>query len=383
MELISSHTTACDKRLPACLLPENLQVEWGATSTVTIYEQLTLRARQAVDFIQADDDANRRLEMMQENDSIANGLSTTKKGGVYFSWSDCMNCMKIGATRKDDPMPRLRAASTYTITPFTLVAWMPSSKPFRLEATAHRFFKEKRINHRNERSGAGTEFFRMSELDVTEWFASLPECPVERVSKKRKPSTGNQETTGMSEVGEEAIKKKREMHLARHAAFSIKDLITELELKIIPTHYAAVCKMVCTRFKFLNPGCEMFSKKRRTYFYEKDRECLEKLIQEEYLKYLKRRDEEGLCPASKTTRTLGVPGITWEGLFPISGDVQALSAAEDNGATPPAARVEKVGLVKTPDVRVEEVGLVKKTTAVRVGIGLVKRARLSDLSAYS
>jgi hypothetical protein len=83
--------------------------------------------------------------------------------------------MKVGATHKESPQPRLQQLSRYVTSPFTLVAWLPSAAPFRLEAAAHLHFKEKRINASLEtrRRAAGTEFFRISAAEAEEWVSRL------------------------------------------------------------------------------------------------------------------------------------------------------------------------------------------------------------------
>jgi hypothetical protein len=78
----------------------------------------------------------------------------------------------------------------------------------------------------------------------------------------------------------------------RKTAFSIKDLIGEMELDIEPGRVPALCKTVCTRFREIRPGSDVFSKMRRTFFYQQDRACLESILQEEYMKYVVRRAGE-------------------------------------------------------------------------------------------
>jgi hypothetical protein len=95
--------------------------------------------------------------MLELEDRIAKGLHISATGGVYFAWSNCLGCMKIGATRREDPSLRLRELSRYVTSPFKLAAWIPTPTPFRLEAQTHAHFGEKRIRE----AGAGTEFFRI------------------------------------------------------------------------------------------------------------------------------------------------------------------------------------------------------------------------------
>ena len=110
-----------------------------------------------------------RQEMVEMEESFAKGEAAT--GGVYFAWSPCLGCMKIGATHKEDPDVRLRQISSFVTTPFILVAWLPTPTPFRMEAAAHRHFSQQRINSRG--SGAGTEFFRIGEAEAVTYVAGV------------------------------------------------------------------------------------------------------------------------------------------------------------------------------------------------------------------
>ena len=51
-----------------------------------------------------------RREMLERDEMIEQGLPINT-GGVYFAWSDCLKCMKIGATRRDNPYITLREIS--------------------------------------------------------------------------------------------------------------------------------------------------------------------------------------------------------------------------------------------------------------------------------
>ncbi len=111
--------------------------------------------------------------MMEMEDSFAKGEAMSATGGVYFAWSPCLKCMKIGATRKEDPHVRLRQISSFVTSPFILAAWFPTPTPFRLEVDAHLHFKQQRINQRG--SGAGTEFFRIKTVQAVEYVARVGE----------------------------------------------------------------------------------------------------------------------------------------------------------------------------------------------------------------
>jgi hypothetical protein len=239
--------------------------------------ELAIYQSQVIDRIQADEIINRRREKLQIKNTPAEGVTQT--GGVYFAWSDCLNCMKIGATRREDPHLRLRELSSYTTTSFSLVAWFPSAAPFSLENIAHKYFKEKRINTRG--SGAGTEFFHISAGEVETWFHGLSEIPN---AKKRKTEA----EIILSANEKAAIKTERK------SAFSIKNLIDEMGLKVEAAFVPAICKAVCRRYRVEHHLGEMFTRKRQTFFYNQDRECLRKMIENEFSEHQIRRLDEPL-----------------------------------------------------------------------------------------
>ena len=78
----------------------------------------------------------------------------------------------------------------------------------------------------------------------------------------------------------------------RKNAFSLKGLMEQMDIKIDRAFMPAMGKAVSAKFKELCPGGETFSKKKTTYFYDDDRECLEILIQEEYMKHVARQVNE-------------------------------------------------------------------------------------------
>jgi hypothetical protein len=91
--------------------------------------------------------------------------------------------------------------------------------------------------------------------------------------------------------GQSARTTKKTGKLDKRTAFSIKDLIRELELQVDSKDVPIMCKTVCTRFRQMCPGSEMFSRQRQTYFYTHDRECLEGLVREEYTKRIVKKVE--------------------------------------------------------------------------------------------
>ena len=91
------------------------------------------------------------------------GIAYGTTGGVYFAATDALpGYIKIGCTRRHDPMVRLGELSRYVPIPFKLLFWIPTTAPFSLEAKIHRFFAAKRIRNK----GAGTEFFAMASEEI-------------------------------------------------------------------------------------------------------------------------------------------------------------------------------------------------------------------------
>jgi hypothetical protein len=129
------------------------------------FEDFERSVLSALELIRDDDNNNRRLELQDFEDSVSKGILPTTSGGVYFAWSTCLDCMKIGATRRDDPSIRLHELSRHVTVPFTLVGWIPTPTPFRLESVAHAHFAGMRIRN----AGAGTEFFKIDAGIVEEW----------------------------------------------------------------------------------------------------------------------------------------------------------------------------------------------------------------------
>jgi hypothetical protein len=119
----------------------------------------------ALELIRSNDEQERKTEIEELEDSMAKGIILSPTGGVYFAWSECLRCMKIGATRRSNPITRLQELSCYVTTPFTLVGWIPTPTPFRLESLAHSHFAAARIRH----AGAGTEFFNINSTDAASY----------------------------------------------------------------------------------------------------------------------------------------------------------------------------------------------------------------------
>ena len=119
------------------------------------FEQHTLPALLAV---HADDLTHRASEVAELEDDVFSG-KPLPVGGVYLARSSAIKALKIGATRRGEPWPRLRELSRCVPAPFELVAWVPTDRPFKLEREVHAHFAEARILTR----GACTEFFSIDD----------------------------------------------------------------------------------------------------------------------------------------------------------------------------------------------------------------------------
>jgi hypothetical protein len=140
-------------------LPSSTDNSPAALADFEDFERSVLPALKS---IHAEDEHVRRQEIEELEENMAKGIIVPSTGGVYFAWSDCLGCMKIGATRRQDPSLRLQELSRHVTVPFRLVRWVPTPTPFRLEALVHEYFAEARIRN----AGAGTEFFDIDEQFV-------------------------------------------------------------------------------------------------------------------------------------------------------------------------------------------------------------------------
>jgi hypothetical protein len=141
--------------------------EDNSDEALAAFEDFERSVLSALESIRTDEEEYRRDGWLQDMECSVKGGVQETGGGVYFAWSSCLKCMKIGATRRSDPNIRLRELSRYVPVPFTLVAFLPSSMPFRSEAHAHAFFAP----HRLRNPGAGTEFFTIGEAEAKEFLA--------------------------------------------------------------------------------------------------------------------------------------------------------------------------------------------------------------------
>ena len=99
-------------------------------------------------------------------------------------------------------------------------------------------------------------------------------------------------TAAADDEKEEKSKGKNGRKLDKKTAFSLKGLMEEMGIKVDRAFMPAIGKTVSARFRQMCPDSETFSKKKTTYFYEDDKECLEQLVQEEYVKHVLRKVDD-------------------------------------------------------------------------------------------
>jgi hypothetical protein len=139
--------------------------EDNSAVALAAFEDFESSVLPALESIRADDELYRRDALLDLELSLVKGVVKETTGGVYFAWSSCLRCMKIGATRREDPNIRLKELSRYVTEPFTLAAFIPSTMPFRTEVLVHVYFSSSRLRH----TGAGTEFFDIGELEAIDF----------------------------------------------------------------------------------------------------------------------------------------------------------------------------------------------------------------------
>ena len=125
------------------------------------FEESTLPALMAVHALDQEIMISERLQMEED---FANGI-VSKTGGVYMAKTDAFDFVKIGATRRSDPHARLYELSRCVPSPFRLVYWIPTERPFALERKIHHHYAKERIRVK----GAGTEFFNLSSEKMLEF----------------------------------------------------------------------------------------------------------------------------------------------------------------------------------------------------------------------
>ena len=115
--------------------------------------------------IDAEDKQTRNDELIQMELDICSGAALPCAGGVYVAVSKAVKFPKIGATRKSEPAPRLKALSRYVPSPFEAVYWVPTIMPFKVESEIHRHFDAFRLRE----AGACTEFFNVDVQAIGEY----------------------------------------------------------------------------------------------------------------------------------------------------------------------------------------------------------------------
>ena len=132
-----------------------------ALRTFADFERSTLDAMLSA--IQADDVRVRQIEISEFQED---GAQT--KGGVYVARSKSIAALKVGATLRPSPWPRLKELTRFVDDPFQLVWWVPTETPFVLERTIHVYFESVRLKV----PGVSTEFFQTDEDAVHAFISS-------------------------------------------------------------------------------------------------------------------------------------------------------------------------------------------------------------------
>jgi hypothetical protein len=100
------------------------------------------------------------------------------------------------------------------------------------------------------------------------------------------------DTTATTTTAEEKVEEKKVRNLDKKTAFSLRGLMEEMDLMVDRAFMPAIGKTVSAKFRQMCPDSETFSKKKITYFYLDDKVCLEKLVQEEHMKYMLRKVDD-------------------------------------------------------------------------------------------
>ena len=156
MKSSSSEFDVVKKRQRMEASEENFTDNIEALARFKEFEDHTLPA---LLFVHANDLEDRARELAELEEDLQEG-KLPRKGGVYFARSKSVAALKIGATRRSEPGPRLYELSRCVPDPFQLVAWVPTMSPFKLEREVHAHFQQYRIRTR----GACTEFFSVDDV---------------------------------------------------------------------------------------------------------------------------------------------------------------------------------------------------------------------------
>jgi hypothetical protein len=115
------------------------------------------------------------LRIEDEADMATNQSTETIKrvGYVYGVGNPCLgtNMHKIGATFRDSPWPRVKELSKCLPANFHIISLVACTNPFEIEKKAHSHFADKRVL--KEATGRRTEFFLVSEEELSSYFAQL------------------------------------------------------------------------------------------------------------------------------------------------------------------------------------------------------------------
>jgi hypothetical protein len=142
---------------------------------VSHFEEFEAQVLPALWEVSREYQAVRLGEILQMESDLTMGTAPTP-GLVYVAKSSAIKAVKIGATRRSDPGPRLYELSRSVPSPFEWVYYVRTFTPFRLEAEVHSHFDACRIRQK----GACTEFFDADADSIGAYLKSRFETVVER-----------------------------------------------------------------------------------------------------------------------------------------------------------------------------------------------------------
>ena len=118
------------------------------------FEEFEAHVLDALFNVSQDYQALRLNELLELEEAVQTGTPPAV-GLVYVAVSECIKHPKIGATRRSDPVERMKELSKSVPSPFECRMYVRTKTPFKLESQIHKHFDAQRI----KKKGACTEFF--------------------------------------------------------------------------------------------------------------------------------------------------------------------------------------------------------------------------------
>jgi len=153
------------------LMSESTAAEDDDPEALRWFEEFEASVLDALTGISQDYQKQRYQEFLETENDLCNGIPP-QKGMFYVAVSRAVQrgggvyIPKLGATRRNNPMTRLKELSRTVPYAFELVYAIATFTPFKLEAEIHLHFDARRIK---ERGGASTEFFNVDLGEIGEY----------------------------------------------------------------------------------------------------------------------------------------------------------------------------------------------------------------------